>query len=197
MKKNIVIGVMMAIAISSFVSCKKFLEEKQVASLTQDYYKDESGLESLINGLYVISRVKHEWDGNGTKLIEPETDAYMHGDANLARMTSAAYGTNASTIAANVSNYLGGANSTYAPMGVDRQVNNCNIALQAIDNGKPGKFGTNETFRKTRRAEVLFLRACAYYLISNQLGDVPLILTATKEVSNVFNFPKAKLEDVF
>jgi len=197
MKKNIVIGVMMAIAISSFVSCKKFLEEKQVASLTQDYYKDESGLESLINGLYVISRVKHEWDGNGTKLIEPETDAYMHGDANLARMTSAAYGTNASTIAANVSNYLGGANSTYAPMGVYPHVNNCNIALEAIDNGKPGKFGTNETFRKTRRAEVLFLRAWAYYLISNQLGDVPLILTATKEVSNVFNFPKAKLEDVF
>src|SRR5829696_2822694 len=85
----------------ALVSCKKFLTEKQVSNLTPDFYKNEAGLESLINGLYVYARVKHEWDGNGTKLIEPETDAYMHGDANLARMTSAAYGTNASTIAAN------------------------------------------------------------------------------------------------
>ena len=91
--------------ISSLVSCKKFLEEKQVASLTQDYYNNESGLNSLINGLYVIARVKQEWDGNGTKLIEPESDAYMHVDLNLARMTSGAYGSSVSTIASNVSNY--------------------------------------------------------------------------------------------
>ena len=45
--------------IPSFISCKKFLEEKQVASLTQDYYNDETGLTTLINGLYIIARVKH------------------------------------------------------------------------------------------------------------------------------------------
>jgi hypothetical protein len=43
-------------------SCKKFLTEKQVATLTQDYYNDENGLNSLVNGLYVIARVKHEWE---------------------------------------------------------------------------------------------------------------------------------------
>ena len=31
--------------ITSFSSCKKFLEEKQVSNLTQDYYNNENGLE--------------------------------------------------------------------------------------------------------------------------------------------------------
>jgi starch-binding outer membrane protein, SusD/RagB family len=181
----------------SFTSCKKFLEEKQVASLTQDYYNDENGLNSLINGLYVYARVKHEWDGNGAKLIEPESDAYMHQDANLARMTSGAYGNNVSTIASNVNNYIGAANSNYAPMGAYPHINNCNIALEVIDNIKPGKFGSDETFRKMRRSEILMLRAWAYYLISNQLGDVPLLLTAKREDNGVYYYPKAKLEDVY
>src|SRR5690349_19963574 len=87
--------------------CKKFLDEKQVANLTQDYFNSEPGLNSLIIGLYVYARVKHEWDGNGSKLIEPETDAYMHQDNNISRMLSAAYGNDLSTIAGNVNNYLG------------------------------------------------------------------------------------------
>jgi hypothetical protein len=183
--------------ISSLESCKKFLTEKQVSSLTQNYYNDENGLNALINGLYVIARVKHEWDGNGAKLIEPETDGYMHSDLNLARMTSGAYGSSVSTIAGNVSNYLGGANSSYAPMGVYPHINNCNIALDVIDNLKPGKFGTDETYRKQRRSEILMLRAWAYYLISNQLGDVPLLLTAKKEDNGIYDYPKAKLEDIY
>lgn len=44
----------------SFTSCKKFLTEKQVAVLTQDYYNNEAGLNALVNGLYVYARVKHE-----------------------------------------------------------------------------------------------------------------------------------------
>lgn len=202
MKKSIkikmLIPVWLILVIASLDSCKKFLAEKQVATLTQNYYGDESGLNALINGLYVIARVKQEWDGNGAKLIEPETDAYMHVDLNFARINSVAYGTNTSTIAAqNVNNYLGSANSTYAPMGTYPHINNCNIALDIIDNTKPGKFGTDETYRKTRRSEILFLRAWAYYLISNQLGDVPLLLAPKREDNGVYAYPKAKLEDIY
>lgn len=192
----LIAGLIFSLVIS-FTSCKKFLEEKQVASLTQDYYNDENGLNSLINGLYVYARVKHEWDGNGAKLIEPESDAYMHQDANLARMTSAAYGNNVSTIAGNVNNFIGGANSNFAPMGAYPHINNCNIALDVIDNIKPGKFGSDETFRKQRRSEILMLRAWAYYLISNQLGDVPLLLTPKREDNGIYFYPKAKLEDIY
>jgi len=179
--------------IGFFGSCKKFLDEKQVSNLTQDYYNNESGLESLVNGLYVYARVKHEWDANGVKLEEPETDAYMTSNTAAARMDVGNYGSDISTIAGNMSNFLGGANSTSAPMGAYPEINNCNIALDIIDNNKPGKFGTDEVFRKTRRAEVLFLRSWAYYLVSNQLGDVPLLLTPRREDNGVYYFPKAKL----
>jgi len=186
-------------AVLSFIgSCKKFLTEKQVSNLTQDYYNNESGLESLINGLYVIARVKHEWEVNGARLIEPETDAYMTADNIYAREQGAAYGSDVSSIAANnVTNFLGAANSNYAPMGNYPHINNCNIALDIIDNVKPGKFGTDETFRKQRRAEILFLRSWAYYLLSNQLGDVPLLLAPKREDNGVYSYPKAKLEDIY
>src|SRR6478609_5032836 len=156
MKKFIPILILLLIA--SLDSCKKFLEEKQVASLTQDYFNNEAGLESLVNGLYVYARVKHEWSENGGRLIEPETDAYMTATAANARMGTAAYGNDLSTIALNMNNYIGAANASNAPMGAYPHINNCNIALDIIDNIKPGKFGTDETFRKTRRAEILFLR---------------------------------------
>lgn len=184
--------------ISSLVSCKKFLEEKQVASLTQDYFNNESGLNSLINGLYVYARVKHEWEANGARLIEPETDAYMTATPANAQMTSAVYGSDVASIATgNVTNWLGSANANYAPMGAYPHINNCNVALDVIDNGKPGKFGSDETYRKGRRAEILMLRAWAYYLVSNQLGDVPLLLTAKREDNGIYYYPKAKLEDVY
>jgi hypothetical protein len=166
--------------------------------LTQDYYKDENGLNALINGLYVIARVKQEWEVNGARLIEPETDAYQTSTAANAQMTSANYGTDVSAIAANnMVNFIGSANSNYAPMGCYPHINNCNIALDVIDNIKPGRFGTDETYRKQKRAEITFLRAWAYYLISNQLGDVPLLLTPKYEDNGIYYYPKSKLEDVF
>jgi hypothetical protein len=184
--------------ITSFSSCKKFLEEKQVASVTQDYYNNENGLNALINGLYVYARVKHEWDVNGARLIEPGTDGYQFADLNFSRMSNDNYGNDVSTIAsANIVNYLGSANSNYAPMGAYPHINNCNIALDIIDKNKPGKFGSDETFRATRRSEILFLRAWAYYLVSNQLGDVPLLLTPKREDQGIYFYPKAKLEDVY
>jgi hypothetical protein len=176
---------------------KDFLEEKQVSNLTQDYYNNESGLNALINGLYVYARVKHEWEANGARLIEPETDAYMTTNTNWARMGSAEYGSDVSSIANNVNNYLGSANSNFAPMGAYPHINNCNIALDIIDNVKPGRFGTDENYRNAKRAEILFLRSWAYYLVSNQLGDVPLLLTPRREDNGIYYYPKSKIEDVY
>jgi hypothetical protein len=198
MKSNILIAVLVVLFITSFVSCKKFLTEKQVSSLTQDYYKDENGLLALINGLYVYSRVKHEWEANGARLIEPETDAYMTSTAANAQMTSANYGNDVSAIAVNnMVNFIGSANSNYAPMGAYPHINNCNIAIDVIDNIKPGRFGSDEAFRKAKRGEIVFLRAWAYYLVSNQLGEVPLLLTPKYEDNGVYFYPKAKLEDIY
>jgi hypothetical protein len=196
-KKYILVpGLVLSAAVSLF-SCKKFLDEKQVSSLTQAYYDNESGLNSLINGLYVYARIKHEWDANGARLIEPETDAYQTAAVAWSQMPAAAYGSDVSLVAANLNNFIGAANANYAAMGAYPHINNCNIAIDVIDNIKPGKFGSDPTYSKTRRGEVLFLRAWAYYLVSNQLGDVPLLLTPKREDNGVYFYPKAKLEDVF
>lgn len=195
--KNILVTALVALLVMSVAGCKKFLEEKQVTNLVQEYYDTEPGLNALITGLYVYARVKHEWDANGAKLIEPETDAYMHVDANLSRMLSSAYGTDLSTIAGNVYNYLGGANANNAPMGAYPHINNCNIALKVIDEIKPGKYGTDDVFRATRRAEILLLRAWAYYLVSNQLGEIPLQLTDLRVDDGVYHYPKSSLETVY
>ncbi|MDO9592723.1 MAG: RagB/SusD family nutrient uptake outer membrane protein, partial [Erysipelotrichaceae bacterium] len=170
-----------------------------VSTLTQDYYNNESGLDALVSGLYIYARVKHEWDSNGAKLIDPETDQYIHAGANsaFARGNSSAFGTDVSSIAANVNNFIGSANSSYAPMGAYPHINNCNIALEQIENVKPGKFGTDAAYAKTRKAEVLFLRAWAYYLVSNQLGDVPLLLAAKRQDNGIYYYPKASLETIY
>jgi hypothetical protein len=180
-------------------SCEDFLEEKQVSSLTQDYYNTEGGLDALIKGLYVYLRVKHEWDSNGAKLIDPETDQYMHAAANsaFAKSNSSAFGTDVSSIAANVTNYIGSANSSYAPMGAYPHINNCNIALKQIETVKPGKFGTDAAYANQRKAEILFLRSWAYYLISNQLGAVPLLLDAKTEDNGIYYYPKTSLELIY
>lgn len=197
MRKYISILILM-IVLSTLNSCKKFLDEKQVATLTQDYYNTESGLDALINGLYVYARVKHEWEVNGVRLMDTETDAYMTTNSGYARMGTAEYGSDVSFIASNnMNNFLGSANAAYAPMGAYPHINNCNIALDIIDNLRPGKFGKDENFRKARRSEILFLRAWAFYLISNQLGDIPLELTPKREDTRKYYYPKAKLEDVY
>lgn len=196
--KLIVVPVLLVLAVSSMQGCKKFLTEKQVATLTQDYYNNESGLNALINGLYVFARVKHEWDVNGAKLMDAETDAYMSVDMNLSRMAPGSYGSDVATIAAqNVNNFLGAANSSYAPMGAYPHINNCNIALEVIDNIQPGKFGVDESFRKMRRAEILFLRSWAYFLVSNQLGSVPLLLTPKREDNGIYYYPKSSLQEIY
>lgn len=195
MKKYI--PVLSIFLIGTFSSCKKFLDEKQVANLTQDYYKTEEGLNSLITGLYGYARVKHEWDVNGARLTQAETDAYMTADNTYATVTATRYGSNVSTIAGNMANYIGAPNAGNSPMGAYPHINNCNIALDIIDNLKPGRFGTDEAYRKQKRGEILFLRSWAYYLVSNQLGDVPLVLTPEYEDEGIYYYPKAKLEDIY
>lgn len=193
MKKYIVL----LLIIGTLSSCKDFLEERQVSTLTQDYYNSEGGLEVMVKSLYVYARVKHEWDANGARLIETETDAYMTSSAPFAQMASAQYGTDVSAIAGNINNYLGSENSNFAPMGAYPHINNCNIALDQMETVRPGRYGTDDAFRNARSAEVLFLRAWAYYLVSNQLGDVPLLLEPKREDNGIYYYPKSSLEDIY
>jgi hypothetical protein len=82
-------------------------------------------------------------------------------------------------------------------MGAYPHINNCNIALDQLEKVKPGKFGTDTTFAKNRKAEILFLRAWAYYLVSNQFGDVPLLLSPKREDIGIYYYPKSSITDIY
>jgi len=183
--------------VNPLTSCQDFLEEEQVANLTQDYYNDENGLEALINGLYVYARVKHEWDANGARPTQAETDAYMSSSPAWARMEVGTYGNDLSAIAGNMFNFLGNSNASFAPMGAYPHINNCNLALDVLENIRPGIFGTDQAHANRRKAEILMLRSWAFYLVSNQLGDIPLALTPRRQDTGIYFFPKAPLEDVY
>lgn len=186
------------IILVQLTSCKDFLEEKQVTRFTQEHYNTEAGLESLISGLYVYARIKHEWDVVGPRLIEPETDAYMTSNIDYARMNSSAYGSNVSSISGNVNYFIGAYNDDgNAAIGAYPVINNCNIALDILENVRPGKFASDDVINNTRRGEVLFLRSWAYYLLSNQLGDIPMMLTPKRQDTGVYYAPKASLEEVY
>ncbi|WP_158861491.1 RagB/SusD family nutrient uptake outer membrane protein [Lunatibacter salilacus] len=188
----------LAIAVIGLItSCEDFLDEQQVANLTQEYYSDENGLDALINGLYIYARVKHEWDANGARLVIGETDAYASTSPPWARMEIGTYGNDLSSIAGNVNNFLGSANAAYAPMGAYPHINNCNIALDILENSPPGIFATDQNFANHRKAEILFLRSWAFYLVSNQLGDIPLVLNPRREDNGIYDFPKSSLEEIY
>ena len=132
------ITVLLLLCAGALGSCKKYLSEKQVSNLTQDYFNTEDGLNALISGLYGYARVKHEWDGSGCRLTLAETDAYMSANNTYATLTATRYGSNVSTIAAtNVSNFLGADNNGRAPMGTYPHINNCKFGLAIIDRIKP------------------------------------------------------------
>ncbi len=194
MKKYIVYFL---ILISAF-SCTNYLQEKQVTNLTQDYYNSEDGLEALIKGCYTYLRIKFEYQTIGIALVDPETDQTITAGANSAfgMATMAAYGSNVSTVGNYVNAYLGGANSSYAPTGAYPEINNCNIALEQIDNVHPGKFAT-ASFANERKAEVLFLRAWAYYSITNQMGACPLMLKSNRTDNGIYYYPKVGMDTIY
>ena len=52
--------ILLSLLITSLFSCKDFLEEKSVTTLTQDYYKTAEGLQSLCKGSYQFLRFKSD-----------------------------------------------------------------------------------------------------------------------------------------
>src|SRR6188768_788826 len=56
MKKYFLIG----LSILTLASCKKFVEEELVSTLTYDYYKTDQGLEDLVRSAYTNTRYKFE-----------------------------------------------------------------------------------------------------------------------------------------
>src|SRR6187549_2241296 len=76
--KNI-IGILIAIFLLSNLSCKKFIEEEVVTTLSEDYYKTDNGLEDLVKSAYAPL----QWKFTGEQsyaMYNFGTDEFREGD---------------------------------------------------------------------------------------------------------------------
>jgi starch-binding outer membrane protein, SusD/RagB family len=195
MKKYIAIIVM----IISFTACSKdFLKEESVTTLTQSYYKTADGLESLTKGCYQILRFKPDYN-QGHYLFGTCTDIEVFCWSLADRISMGTYaidgwGPNATgtRMTPNVTFLIGSVSGGFSE-GVYPEVSRCNIFLEnyaELDAASQAKLAA-------RKGEVLFFRAYSYYMITNVLGDAPLILKSFSGMPENFAYPKAPIGTIY
>lgn len=191
--------ILLSLLITSLFSCKDFLEEKSVTTLTQDYYKTAEGLQSLCKGSYQFLRFKSDYNqGNYIFGIGSDVEVF---DWSLAdRIAMGSYNPSgwdpASTVSTRMTaltNFLIGSLSGGYTEGAYPEIGRCNLFLENYTK----LTSAEQTSLVARKGEMLFLRAYSYFLLTNALGDAPLILHSFSGMPSNFNFPKAKMEVVY
>ena len=182
-----------------FFSCSEdFLQEKPVTTLTQDYYKTVEGLESLVKGSYQILRFKSDYN-QGNYLFGIGSDVEVFSWSNADRIAMGGYNPDgwgpqlSGTRIAPLTNSLIGQVSGGVSEGVYPEIIRCNIFFENF-----AKLSEADQKRLVaRRGEALFLRSYSYYLITNVLGDAPLILSSFAGMPSNFAFEKEKMEVIY
>jgi len=195
MKKYIAI---IALIIFSTACKKSFLEEKPVTILNQAYYTTADGLESLVKGSYQFLRFKADYN-QGQYLFGICSDVETFCWSNADRISMGTYavdgwGPNATgtRMTPNVSTLIGTVGGGVSE-GVYPEVSRCNIFMENYANLSLA----DQTKESIRKGEMLFLRTYAYYMLTNVLGDAPLILHSYQGLPSNFNFPKTSIELIY
>lgn len=183
----------------SLVGCSdSFLDEKIVNTLNQDYYKTVDGLETLTKGTYQILRFKADYN-QGHYLFGTSTDIEaftwtLQERVDMGSYNVSGWGPNAGANRfAPHTNALIGQVSGKVSEGAYPTINRCNIFFENYANLSEG----DKKSLSIRKGEMLFLRTYSYYLVSNQLGAVPLITKSYIGMPENFAFPKTSLEEIY
>lgn len=195
MKKYIIV-LLLAVTL---IGCQEdFLDEKVVTTLTQDYFKTPEGLETLVIGTYQILRFKPDFN-QGHYLFGSSTDIEVFAWTNQERIDMGSYNvtgwgpsSGANRFAPHVNSLIGQVSGGVSE-GAYPIINRCNIFLENYALLTPAE----QKAMEIRKGEILFLRSYAYYLISNQLGAVPLMLESFSGMPAHFAFQKASLETIY
>lgn len=191
MKKYIYIFFSLAILLAS---CRDFLEEKMVATITQDYFETETGLEELVVSTYNALRWKYGYVQEGPFAFETGVD--ISDPQSKARATYDPAEWSASGTAGTYTNNLLGYRLAQL-LGGYPLISDCNKAIEIIRDEAPGKFGTDPEYANLRLSELYFSRAWFYYLLTTLLGDVPLQLQSSNTLPEAFYYPKATSEQIY
>lgn len=180
-------GLMMA-------SCSdSFLEEKMVATITQDYFNTEKGFTELVTATYDALRQASQYQQG------PWTYYLGLDNMTAATVTYANYSASAWNSTANVANHMDGLAAEYARnmLGYYPTINNCNRVIQTIDEGKAlGKY-TGEAEASRAKAEALFNRAYCVFVLNTFYGDIYFPRTYTAAMPSNFAFTRESSERTY
>lgn len=174
-------------------ACKDFLKEEMVATITQDYFYTEKGLDELIVANYNILRWKYGFM-EGPFLYETANDIVEPLNSDWATFSPAVWSPTGETgdYANNLIGYF-----QQQLLGAYPIINDCNKAIEIIHDIAPGKYGADAAYAQQRLSEVYFLRAYAYYMLVTQLGDVPFPLASNNVLPSNFYLPKATSAEIY
>jgi hypothetical protein len=165
-------------------SCKDYLKEELVSTLTNDYFSTEQGLEDLVKSSYEQTRYKFA-NEHSYAMFNFGVDELTHAD----QLTY--YWWNIYDSRLNSSDTFVDGVWTADYDGINR----CNIGIARI----PGIQGTTtlrtEAQRTQRLAELRFLRAYYYFQLVQQYGAIPLVTTPTEGVQ--LEYTRAPVPDVY
>jgi len=192
MKKYFLISIL-----AGSVACSdSFLEEKMVSVITQDYFNTEVGLEQLIVGTYDAYRVSKQYNQGPTSFFNG-LDIITSKTANDATYSASSWNATAST-SATLPQQLGGEYTSSSLLGYYPIINNCNRAIQTIEEGKAlGKFAENAVYAELRKSEALLNRAYCIYILNTLYGDVYIPRQYTQAMPENFNYVRETSESLF
>jgi hypothetical protein len=192
MKKYIILLITAAVFAAS---CSDFLKEEMVATITQDYFDTEQGLEQLVVNTYQALRFKYSWQ-DGLYNFEMGTDIGFTGNNDCNIYSSNQWRGSGATMYIN--DLFGTWQQGTHVIGGYPNINGCNRAIEAIREGKAqGKFATDPEYAAQRMSEALFNRAWWYYLLTTQLGDVYMSLKSNNTVPANSSAVKTSSKDIY
>ena len=174
------------VAAAAFTSCKKFIKEELVTTLTEDYYKSEQGLEDLVKSAYVPLKWKYEGE-QAYAMFNFGVDEFRLGD----QFNFSYYNRYNADLNSNETLVNGFWTNNYA--GIQR----CNLGIKLITawNDPNGNLLNTQDKKNIRIAELKALRAYYYFQLVQQFGAIPLMTEPNLEVQT--EFPRQPVANVY
>src|SRR5215213_6785872 len=184
--KKILFPALTALVVIMSFSCKKFIKEELVSTLTYDYYKTDGGLEDLVRSAYAPLRYRFDneqsyalWNFGIDEFVLGDQFNYSYYNTYDPRLNSSEPFLNSFWI----NNYDG--------------INRSNLGIQLLsnyDNSASRTLGT-EAQRKQRLGELYFLRALYYFQLVQQFGGIPIVLHPSDSART--DFSRASVANVY
>ena len=180
MKRKILNYILASLSIFGQYSCSNFLEEEIVSGATNDYYQTQEGMETLVAASYAFMRF-----GVGDERVyayqDLGTDCFTQGGDGNFRQSLNRY---ESALEPQLGLLYNLWSNNY------KAINGTNTGIGIIP-----QMSANEEFKKSKMADLRFLRGYFYFELVQQFGAMPLNTEAITEVKT--NFKRTPTADIY